>query len=33
MMRKVKEELEKAGCSIPFPQRDIHVHNVDKTAA
>jgi small conductance mechanosensitive channel len=29
MMRKVKEELESAGCSIPFPQRDIHLHNVD----
>lgn len=29
MMRKVKEELESAGCSIPYPQRDIHVHNVD----
>jgi small conductance mechanosensitive channel len=33
MLRKVKEELESAGCSIPFPQRDIHVHNVDQTAA
>lgn len=24
----VKRALEDAGCSIPFPQRDIHVHNV-----
>jgi small conductance mechanosensitive channel len=32
MLRKVKEELEKTGCSIPFPQRDIHVHNVNKAA-
>ncbi len=24
----VKRALEGAGCSIPFPQRDIHVHNV-----
>jgi small conductance mechanosensitive channel len=32
MLRKVKEELEKAGCSIPFPQRDVHVHNVGNAA-
>jgi len=25
LMRKVKEELEAAGCSIPFPQRDVHL--------
>ena len=23
--RKLKEKLEAAGCSIPFPQRDVHV--------
>jgi small conductance mechanosensitive channel len=23
--RRVKESLEAAGCSIPFPQRDVHV--------
>ena len=23
--RALKEELEKAGCSIPFPQRDVHL--------
>ncbi len=25
MQEKAKVELEKAGCSIPFPQRDVHV--------
>ncbi len=25
LMRTLKEELERAGCSIPFPQRDIHL--------
>ena len=23
--RKSKEDLEAAGCSIPFPQRDVHL--------
>ena len=26
--RQVKEEFDKQGVSIPFPQRDIHVHQV-----
>jgi small conductance mechanosensitive channel len=26
LTRRLKEEIEKAGCSIPFPQRDVHVH-------
>ena len=26
--RSLKEELEKAGCSIPFPQRDVHLYQV-----
>lgn len=26
LTRALKEELEKAGCSIPFPQRDVHLH-------
>jgi small conductance mechanosensitive channel len=26
MMEKVKVEFDKAGISIPFPQRDIHIH-------
>ena len=25
LMRTLKERLEAAGCSIPFPQRDVHV--------
>lgn len=24
--KKAKEEVEKAGLSIPFPQRDVHIH-------
>lgn len=27
LMRRIKEELESSGCSIPFPQRDIHIVN------
>ncbi len=26
--RQLKEGLEAAGCSIPFPQRDVHMHQV-----
>jgi len=26
LMERGKTELEAAGCSIPFPQRDVHVH-------
>ncbi|MCJ8295677.1 MAG: mechanosensitive ion channel [Colwellia sp.] len=26
MMEKVKIEFDKAGISIPFPQRDVHIH-------
>jgi small conductance mechanosensitive channel len=26
LTRTLKEELEAAGCSIPYPQRDVHVH-------
>ncbi|MEZ4416527.1 MAG: mechanosensitive ion channel [Gemmatimonadota bacterium] len=26
--RHLKEGLESAGCSIPFPQRDVHLHQV-----
>jgi small conductance mechanosensitive channel len=28
LTRRLKEEIERAGCSIPFPQRDVHVHQV-----
>ncbi|MCC5863911.1 MAG: mechanosensitive ion channel [Wenzhouxiangella sp.] len=32
LLQQLKEELEKAGCSIPFPQRDVHLHQTDKAA-
>ena len=28
LTRKLKEELEAAGCSIPYPQQDVHMHQV-----
>lgn len=31
--RTVKAELEAAGCSIPFPQRDVHLFTVEKSPA
>jgi small conductance mechanosensitive channel len=31
LTRRLKEELEAAGCSIPYPQRDVHVYEA-KTA-
>ena len=33
LTQKIKEELEAAGCSIPFPQRDVHVTEVKASAA
>jgi small conductance mechanosensitive channel len=27
LTRRIKEALESSGCSIPFPQRDIHIVN------
>ena len=34
LLEQIKAELEAAGCSIPFPQRDVHLHQVgnDKAA-
>ena len=29
LLESLKVELEAAGCEIPFPQRDVHVHQVD----
>ncbi len=29
LTRALKENLEAAGCSIPFPQRDVHLHQVE----
>ena len=31
LIRKLKEELEQAGCTIPYPQRDVHLHQVNRT--
>jgi small conductance mechanosensitive channel len=28
LTRAIKEELEKAGCTIPYPQQDVHFHGV-----
>jgi small conductance mechanosensitive channel len=33
LTRRFKEDLEKAGCSIPFPQRDVHVHQATGSVA
>jgi len=33
LTRKIKEELEAAGCSIPFPQTDVHLHQVAGSGA
>jgi len=30
MMRTLKEQLEAAGCSIPYPQRDVHIFEAAK---
>ena len=30
VMRSIKEEFDKAGISIPFPQRDVHLFRADK---
>jgi small conductance mechanosensitive channel len=33
LTRRLKENLEAAGCSIPFPQRDVHLFEVSGNAA
>jgi small conductance mechanosensitive channel len=33
LTRKIKEELEGAGCSIPYPQRDVHMREAGSKAA
>jgi small conductance mechanosensitive channel len=33
LTRRLKEELEAAGCSIPYPQRDVHVFQTAAGAA
>jgi len=32
LTRKIKEDLEAAGCSIPYPQRDVHLHQEGSTS-
>jgi small conductance mechanosensitive channel len=32
LTRRIKEELEEAGCSIPFPQRDVHLFQASGAA-
>lgn len=32
LVQRCKEGLERGGCSIPYPQRDIYVHQVDAKA-
>jgi small conductance mechanosensitive channel len=32
LMRDVKKRFDAEGISIPFPQRDIHVHQADLLA-
>ena len=32
LTRNLKEEIERSGGSIPFPQRDVHLHRVDGAA-
>ena len=33
MMRTLKEQLEAAGCSIPYPQRDVHLFEAGRQGA
>jgi small conductance mechanosensitive channel len=33
LTRALKEELESSGCSIPFPQTDVHLHKVPESIA
>jgi small conductance mechanosensitive channel len=33
LLRELKQALEDAGCTIPFPQRDVHVVRDDEAAA
>lgn len=32
LLEELKSELEAAGCSIPFPQRDVHLHEAGKSS-
>jgi small conductance mechanosensitive channel len=30
LIETIKVELEEGGCTIPFPQRDVHIHNTSE---
>jgi len=30
LLEQIKSDLEAAGCSIPFPQRDVHLHQAEQ---
>ncbi len=32
LIRKFKEELDQGGCTIPYPQHDVHLHQANGTA-
>jgi small conductance mechanosensitive channel len=32
LIRRFKEDLEQGGCSIPYPQRDVHLHQMNGSA-
>lgn len=32
LVRRFKEELKQSGCSIPYPQQDVHVHQMNGSA-
>ncbi len=32
LIRRFKEELERGGCTIPYPQHDVHLHRVNESA-
>ena len=32
LLEELKAQLEAAGCSIPFPQRDVHLHEVGESS-
>ena len=32
LTRRIKEALESAGCSIPFPQTDVHLHDTARAS-
>ncbi len=33
LTRALKEQLEIDGCSIPYPQHDVHLHKLPESAA